>query len=128
MTDQVINIYRSNFQLLKSMIHVSILHHICMPIYTKRVGWKQLIGPAFVSSIAVSSLQEQVRFPTNITLDQFMFWAVTGVCRGQKAKKVMGVKKHKEAILTTMPYLPSDHRCAGRGPCVRRQIKQLMVM
>ena len=65
----------------------------------------------------------------NIKEDQFMLTVVTGLARGQNAKKKRGARKQTAAILTARPYLPSDHRREGRGgPLSRLEIRLLMVM
>ena len=57
----------------------------------------------------------------NIIEDQFMYSAVVGVVKGQKAKNHKGVKKHSAAMLMGRPNLPSDHLRGGNsGPLSRR--------
>lgn len=53
--------------------------------------------------------------PTNITLDQFMFSAVTGIASGQNSKKNSGRMNISAAMLIGSPNLPKDQRRGGRG-------------
>jgi hypothetical protein len=66
--------------------------------------------------------------PTNMTDDQFIVEAVTGVVKGQNAKKATGSRNTSAPILTAIPNLPRSHWCCGSGPCKRRQTRQLIVI
>jgi hypothetical protein len=67
--------------------------------------------------------------PPNITEDQFIFAAVTGIANGQNAKNHTGNRNRTAAILMGRPHFPRDQRRVGRGaPASRLQIRQLIVM
>ena len=65
----------------------------------------------------------------NIAEDQFIYSAVTGVVRGQKAKNQSGVRNRSAATLMARPYFPRDHRLEGKGGPLRRlQIRHPMTI
>ena len=66
--------------------------------------------------------------PPNSKQPQFIESGSTGVETGKKANTNIGNKKIIEAMLTAIPYRPSDHRRAGSGsPRNRLYIKQPIV-
>jgi hypothetical protein len=66
--------------------------------------------------------------PTNMTDAQFIVEAVTGVVKGQNAKRATGSRNTSAPMLIAIPNLPRSHWCCGSGPWKRRQTKQLIVI
>lgn len=59
--------------------------------------------------------------PENITIDQFMLDAVTGIATGKKLAVAAVITYPRAKMLIGMPNLPSEKRAGGKaGPPMRR--------